>query len=206
MRAKRLFLILAGVGAAAAIVAAYRANERRFRALQEEMRALEESRRGEASRPVFVMAAPTTPTAAPREAPAVPERAPAASADESAGPGKGRGITAEEQAAHVGMVFSQEAIDSGWAQQTERSIGGSLRSLTESSTLANLECRKTLCRASLRHPDETKLSDFLDRVSARANELWTGPIYAHRDAVGADGVVQNTIYFAKQGSSIPSPE
>ena len=105
MRAKRLFLILAGVGAAAAIVGAYRANERRFRALQEEMRELEESRRGEASRPVFVMAAPGAPPASPREAPAVPEAAPAATADESAGPAKGHGITAEEQAAHVGMVL-----------------------------------------------------------------------------------------------------
>jgi hypothetical protein len=103
-------------------------------------------------------------------------------------------------------VFAQETPDAGWARESERAIGDSLRRLAESSAVEALECRRSLCKAALRHPDQTKFSDFLDRVVAHANDVWTGPIYSHRDSVGADGVIQNTIYFAKQGQAMPTLE
>jgi hypothetical protein len=209
MRAKRVTLVLVGVGVASALVAAYRANERRFRMLEHEMRSVAEETRqnvaGEVSRRPVVVWSPA-PAAAPAAAPA-PASTPGAEQQATASTGEAAAaITEAEQAAHVDLVFSQETTDGAWASETERAIGASLRGLTETSTLAALECRRSLCKANLRHPDQTKFSAFLDRVVARADEVWTGPLYSNRDSVGPDGVVQNTIYFAKQGHSIPSPE
>jgi hypothetical protein len=201
--------ILAGIAVVAVVVIFHRANERRFSALSREMRAVAEQSRqsgaSQASRPVHVLAAshgmPPTP-----QATASPEEPAASDADDPANQPRGQNITEEEQAAYVGMVFSDETSDSAWALQAERAIGGSLRSLAESSTLDSVECRRTLCKASLRHGDQAKFSGFLDRVVEKANELWTGPILSHREAVGADGVIENTIYFAKPGHSIPLME
>jgi hypothetical protein len=209
MRANRVFVILGGLGAIGALVAAHRANERRFRALEHELRVATQAREQAPAaasteavpRPVFVFAPPAAAspqTIGEAEKPDVSKPAPNSEADDR--------VREADQAAYVSMVFSQEAADPSWARDTERSIGNSLRGLADNSSLQGIECRRSLCKANLRHPDQTKFSDFVDRVVAHANDLWTGPIYSHRDAVGEDGVVQNTIYFGKQGTSIPSLE
>jgi hypothetical protein len=193
--------VIAGVIGAATIVALVvinRANERRLRALEQQVRAVADDAREAADRsppPIVVL-----PTPAAMPAPATPEPTAARSPENQS---EAPVVTEAEQAAYVGTVFSQETIDTSWAKQTERSIGASLRAITESSSLDGLECHRTLCRANLRHQDQAKLGAFHDRLAAHANELWTGPIYSHRDSVGPDGAVQNTIYFAKPGEEIP---
>jgi hypothetical protein len=200
---KQVIAGIAGVTTVVALVLAYRANERRFRALEQRMRAVaEEARQTAADRsptPIVVVPAPAAPSSAALTAQTEPAAA-AGSENQTATPPP---ISDADQAAHVWTVFSQEGIDSAWAKQTEGAIGTPLRAIVESSSLDGLECRRTLCRASVRHQDQAKFSAFLDRVLAHANELWTGPVYSLRESVSPDGAIQNTIYFAKPGEEIP---
>ena len=210
MRKKTLLSILVGIGALALMVTAYRANERRFLALRKEMRAVAEESRQRGERevvlPAYALAAPAVVPNSPIPAPPPPESPAGSDADDPTRQPTGQGVTEEDLAVHVDVAFSEETSDSAWARQAERSIDAALRSIARSSTLENVECRATLCKASLRHPDEKKFGEFLDRLSLAAHELWTGAFYGYRESIGADGVVRNALYFAKQGHSIPSPE
>jgi hypothetical protein len=183
-------------------VAVNHANERRFRALEREVRTTaaerDQSEGAEASRRPIVIWAP------PPSLPPQPVPAAATTAANDPPPAEPRIPSEAEYAVSVNTAFSEEVRDVSWAQDTERSISASLRGVAGTSVVETVECRRNLCRASLRHPDQEKFSEFIDRIIARANETWTGEVYSYREAVGSDGAVQSTMYFGKPGASIHS--
>jgi hypothetical protein len=196
-----------GLGAAGLFfAAAHRASERRFRELEQQLRTMAEEQQQSAKdeafrRPVIVWPSTPTPDSQPAPAaPAVPTAAPTSSAGSEQG--SSATITQAEYVSKIGHAFSKEAPDPDWARQTEQAIGGSLRSVADASAIGAIECRRSLCKASLRHADSSKLADFNDRFLARMNELWTGEFYASRDSMNDEGPVQTTMYFAKPGFSI----
>ena len=111
-------------------------------------------------------------------------------------------VSEEEYYFKVGLAFSAETKDAVWARETEYTLNAALSALVETSTVDALECRQSLCRATLRHNDQEKFSAFIDRMVARATDTWTGEITWYRDSVANDGAVQSTVYFGKPGVSI----
>jgi hypothetical protein len=111
----------------------------------------------------------------------------------------------ERQAAHVDSVFAGQAkAGAGWAHDSERTLAQALRQFPGGATLVSVECRSSLCRARLTHQDQQRFSEFIDHMIQSATATWKGAIYSSRDAVGADGVIRNSIYFSKEGTEIPT--
>jgi hypothetical protein len=201
-------LIALALGAIAMIaVRAQRAQDQRIKALERELRTMagRQQRGGEVSSPATGFGAWTnekTPVLPAIVGPA-PSASPAPSAANEAPPATAEaGMPDDEYAASVAAAFTVEPRDATWASGAERAISESLRSIGDDGLLENLECRENLCKASLRHRDASGFSEFLDRMMARANETWTGEIFSYREPGDDNGVVDNTLYFAKPGQSI----
>jgi hypothetical protein len=120
------------------------------------------------------------PAADPRDdVPAVPrpEMGGTAGGARPAGEGQSAGsrpeITLADQMAHIGAVFSGEPYDPAWARDTERTIRSGLAALTDSRSVASVECRQALCKAEVEYEDEAGYLSFAKRMF-EPPEFWTG--------------------------------
>jgi hypothetical protein len=182
------------------------ANERRLRTLERELEARTEER-SDVSVARVAAATPAwrpSPELAPIRDAELGEAAPEAKKASDPPPvDPASEITSEEEYYFkVGVAFSAEPQDAAWARETEYTLNKALSEVAEMSTAGKLECRQSLCRASLEYADQEKFGAFIDRMVGRANEIWTGEITWHRDSVGDDGAVRGTIYFGRPGVSI----
>ena len=169
-----------------------------FRAAREQLASAASETGGDSPRLQAAVAAATLTAAA--QCPAAAASAQPAAAEAAKEQKPAPEVTAEVRAAQVDSVFAQQRLDPSWARDAERSIGDALREHVGTSTLEQLECKATLCKARLRHSDPEKFSAFLDRVVGSSAAIWKGEIYSYREPPGADGVVHNAMYFSKEGS------
>jgi hypothetical protein len=114
-------------------------------------------------------------------------------------------LTLEDRAAYVESVYFAQSSDVRWAREAEAHLTEQLSTrLAGTSKLELLECRETLCKARLQHEDGERLSEFFDRLLTSTTELWKGEIVSYRDADSSDGLVRNSIYFARVGREMPN--
>jgi hypothetical protein len=219
MSKQRFSLALAVVGALGlGLFLFQRANDAKVQALQREIRGLAQAsaeavataERAERVVPTLVsqiIAAPQTakPATGVQEALPTSREAEGAPAVTKAGP------TVAEVAAHVESSYARQAVDASWAGPTQVVLSEHMGKQLASSALESLECRESLCKARLRHPDPASYSAFIDRLYANANDIWKGPITFYRDSSGegdnvaasGEATVRNSIYFAKEGTDLP---
>jgi hypothetical protein len=199
------FVVVSLIGVGVAVLfasAAHRTNEQRLQSLEREMKASAARNAVPVTRP-----APwTPPESSPPTITSSPDRpteARAAEVGSNPGPDAPPEIGGEEEYYFkVDAAFSEETADPAWAKETERNLNKALLEVAETSIVDTIECRQSLCKASLRHTDQDKFSAFTDRLVAHANGMWTGEISWHRDSVSDAGAVQSTLYFGKPGVSI----
>jgi hypothetical protein len=218
MSKQRFSLALAVVGALGlGLFLFQRANDAKVQALQREMRSLAQAsaeavataERAERVVPALVsqiVAGPQTakPAGGAQAFPDGP-MADGAPAVTKAGP------TVAEVAAHVESSYARQAVDASWAGATQVVLSEHLGKQLAASTLESIDCRESLCKARLRHPDPASYSAFIDRLYANANDIWKGPITFYRDSSGegdngaasGEATVRNSIYFAKEGTELP---
>jgi hypothetical protein len=105
-----------------------------------------------------------------------------------------------ERLQHLETSFQAESIDSNWSYATTDTIVGAFQNENISkSGLRGAECRSTLCRIQVNHPDPEAANEF---------ELWFPMMMAevlpqltiHQEH-HVDGRVTSTLYLAREGYS-----
>lgn len=106
----------------------------------------------------------------------------------------------DEATLRLGSEFSNESYDGTWAPEARALIDGELRKF-EGGELAGVECRASLCRAQVHHPNGTGQQAFVRNLIAPPR-FWQGEIEALRQPLGANGEMTTTIFFAREGRAI----
>jgi hypothetical protein len=201
MKVNKPLVLVASVSVLAVFVAVRRSYEQRP-ARQQSSDAT--SSPDETSRMQVAALAATLGAASHHRAAEAVDPAPPAEPGSATGQGEDAESIREHQAAHVDSVFAgQTDAAPAWARDSERALGQTLRQLPGGATLESLECRSSLCRARLTHENQARFSEFIDHMIESTMKTWNGAIYSSRDAVAADGVIRNSIYFSKEGTEIP---
>lgn len=92
--------------------------------------------------------------------------------------------------------FALQSRDSNWAAAAERHFDLSVRGLSDGASLADVECRATLCRLSIRADREDAALEYVQQI--RRGAVGFGPGFLARDD---DGGV--TVWIAKGASAHP---
>ncbi len=98
-----------------------------------------------------------------------------------------------------------EAIDATWAAQATDAIEQTLEDKAlEGSVLHALECRSTLCRVEVTHPNPTARADFMLRFPMAVGLVL--PSMTVRPIEGDDGSSTSSIYLTREGHELPPLE
>jgi len=98
-----------------------------------------------------------------------------------------------------------EAIDATWAAQATDAIEQALEDKAlEGSVLDALECRSTLCRVEVTHPNPIARADFMLRFPMKVGQVL--PSMTVRPIEGDDGSSTSSIYLAREGHELPPLE
>lgn len=127
-----------------------------------------------------------SPTVVPEEAPRSPER-----------------VRDALQAS-----FSAEAVDTSWSRAATEKLARSLHAvLRDESTLAQIECRETLCRIETRHHDLGAFRTYVHDayVEPGTDISGRGAFVGVLNEPSEGGPVVAVAYVAGRGGGLPSP-
>jgi hypothetical protein len=131
-------------------------------------------------------AAPHAPTARAEKPPAPPSSA--------------------DQEAFLASTFSSQPIDAAWSRGAARQISDILRPIAGKNTnVVSVDCRATLCRADLEHETDADFRAFMNAMFTGAGAgAWNGAGGGGKVETEPDGRVKAVLYFAKEGTELPT--
>ena len=104
----------------------------------------------------------------------------------------------------VEFAFASETIDRFWAPDTTRELQDQLTALLPaSSSLREVDCRSSLCRVEIVHPDAEASNAFIQRTFMEHKEqTWDGPGMVMPAQMNSDGTVVVAVYLGREGDSL----
>lgn len=163
--------------------------------------------------PVPVIAAQTAPALAmPSHAPAQPSTEDQASPPRNPEGGSQSASRWKEEAlaqrTAIEAGFAAEVIDGAWAAAARRDLRDRISALLPStSSLADVDCRASMCRVELVHREAAGSQRFMQAAFFDPKDrVWSGPGFAIPAETGSDGTVTVVLYLARDGASFPMPD
>lgn len=106
--------------------------------------------------------------------------------------------TDTEMVTAVQVDFQNEAKDPVWSASAQRLADQQLKQgLPATSQISGVECRSTMCRATVAHQDVGTYRDYVLTMLHTPNREWRGPLLATLVGTGPDGKAETEIYFMK---------
>ncbi len=104
--------------------------------------------------------------------------------------------------------FAGEAVDGTWAAAARRDLRDKVSALLPStSSLADVDCRASMCRVELVHREAAGSQRFMQAAFFDPKDrVWSGPGFAIPAETGSDGTVTVVLYLARDGASFPMPD
>jgi hypothetical protein len=207
---KLRFIAVVGLGAATIFILV---QARRLRAnvstLEREIAELKEHE----GRPDRVMLIPTPivdsrrrdprPPAALAGAPEPADDQPAEEGDQASSSKTRPAPTPQQQVSAVDHAYQQQTRDQGWANQSEPVIRANLKDIAgDKSVIDSIECRESLCKASVIHHGEDGFFSFSNGVMGKMK--WQGANMFMRGKDLPSGDIESVMFFAK--ADMPQPE
>lgn len=213
-RSKGLSLALVVGALGLVLVRVQRANDAKMRALEGEIQkaskagelAIASAQTAERVVPALLRQAAAAQPEPAREAPTEAPAAPAVNEP----PDRAAAVEAAiayraKQAAYVDDLYARQAVDKAWAQPARDGLTTQLSKSLGTSTLESVDCRESLCKARITHHDQAGYDKFLSQLQA-SRDTWNGAFWLYRDPTAeGEETVQNSIYFAREGTNIPTP-
>jgi hypothetical protein len=132
------------------------------------------------------------------ERPAPEARAERAEAPPPLPPEERKRAALEQQTQAIAALDARlqgEREDRGWAAEVRRQIGETLGDLAGSS-LRSVDCRASLCRAELTHPDPQALEGFISKYSGAGPNF---QLFYQREG----DALATTVFVARRGQPAP---
>lgn len=136
---------------------------------------------------------------APEEAPALEDERAQESEDRRAMLEPPSPVVYDDSRESVLVTYDDETSDPDWSATAASELDDLLRrNLPGGSRLDALECRSTMCRIDLSHPDAEAHSRFV----MEGLRDWPGSIFV-ADEIQKDGEYIVTLYAAREGTELP---
>lgn len=117
---------------------------------------------------------------------------------------------AEARASQVAVEdgFAAEVVDPAWAP----GVAGDLRArlgaivVPPSSSLGDVECRRSICRVEMVARDHESMKRFMDKAfGVGGGAAWTGSMMAEYQPPDRDGATLVVLYLGRDGTAFPRP-
>jgi len=147
------------------------------------------------------MPAPPVAAVAQPEPTAVEEESPPENGEET------EQMAAQQQA--LEDKFYAESMDGAWASMAQRNTRSQLLSLLPpTSFLRDVDCRSSMCRVDVLHPNEAASRRFIDQAFGQNSDgsVWNGPTRMMPVTANSDGTLLSVVYLGRDADSlIPDP-
>lgn len=96
--------------------------------------------------------------------------------------------------------FFDERIDPGWSHEATTRAEQLRTTLSEGSRIVSLDCRSSMCRVEMSHPNLETFQGFIHKSIVGGTLKWDGPLFAAlKSDPGQPGEVQAVAYLARKG-------
>lgn len=111
-------------------------------------------------------------------------------------------IKMQQQVEQLDAIIQQETIDTAWAGEAITYITSAIEgSEFRGSSLIDVNCRSTACRATFLHESRPAVEEFQLIFSEVLGELFPEALYTHFDLDGEKS--ETVVHFARKGYSLP---
>jgi hypothetical protein len=129
-----------------------------------------------------------------------PEAAPARASAPAAARPRAPEVSDAEIRDRTRVKFESETPDPQWAAgASKRSYGEMAKALPSGSRILSNECRRSMCRAEIAHPDLRSFQQHMQSMISDSETQWPGPFMGAVTSTGDDGAVTAEAYFVRDG-------
>lgn len=137
---------------------------------------------------VVVNGSPAATPSAPTSEPAPPPKVP----------------TTEEMRDGLNVHFYEEAVDTSWSETTRRQLQTRVSGLLPAgSKLVSMECRSTMCRAEVAHPDLEAHREFIRAGFSSPAEMWRIATNVSLGEPADSAKVTSIVFLSREGRELP---
>jgi len=123
-------------------------------------------------------------------------------ASEVPAPSRPQELPTDERRVHFHQAFEKEAFDASWARSSRLDLESRIRRLKpDDATLESVDCRTTICRATIVTRGEKAYRNFMNSVvvGPAGDHVWEGPMFASKEREEPNGDWVLTIFFGQKG-------